>query len=402
MKILIATNSCSDRKYLQICQMRKKTLVDPQQKFFRLLIEGIARNCSDSVEAISALPVSASTVDKYVFRYETEKTEHTVKYHYLPFLNGKLMRYLTLVLSSYVYTKRWIRENKEEEKWIIMDPLCPMVSIPCRRLAQRKGVRVAAVITDIPSLATGMKERKESFIKQKGMDLFQRISDQDLYSYDAYIPLTESINEKVNIHNKPYRVVEGFADSGDHTIANEHGNYVMYAGGVYEKYGVKTLVDAFAELAPQGVELHIFGDGTYVEELKRVSAVHTNIKYMGCLLPHEVVEKEKRALLLVNPRPCNEEFAKYSFPSKTMEYLLSGTAVVSTKLPGIPNEYFKYMYAFKGASREEIKETLAEILLQPKERILERGRNGHEFVLKEKNNIVMAKKILNWLETMSE
>ena len=83
---------------------------------------------------------------------------------------------------------------------------------------------------------------------------------------------------------------------------------------------------------------------------------------MGCVTPDKVVEYEKRALLLVNPRPTNETFSKFSFPSKTMEYLLSGTAVVSTKLPGIPEEYFDYMFSFDSDDRDSIFDKLNELL----------------------------------------
>ena len=43
-----------------------------------------------------------------------------------------------------------------------------------------------------------------------------------------------------------------------------------------------------------------------------------------------------QSLWPVNPRQNNEEFTKYSFPSKTMEYLASGVPVVAYKLDGIP------------------------------------------------------------------
>ena len=37
------------------------------------------------------------------------------------------------------------------------------------------------------------------------------------------------------------------------------------------------------------------------------------------------------------------EYTKYSFPSKTMEYLLSGSKVVMYRLAGIGEEYYQYI-----------------------------------------------------------
>lgn len=402
MKILVVTNSCSERMYQEICEMRKKPLVDPQQKFFRLLIEGLAKNDNCDIEVLSALPVSASTVNRYVFPYRTETTKEKIKYHHIAFLNGRLMRYLTVFVSAYKFMRKWVKDKQAKNTWIIVDPLCPIVAIPSRIVAQKKGIRVLAVITDMPTLATNMKENRESIIKAKFMEFYQKISNKDLTSYDAYIPLTESINEEININQKPFCVVEGFADVTDSEIIDVHSNFIMYAGGIYEKYGVKTLVEAFLELEIEDVELHIFGNGSYVDELLKVCISHPRIKYKGCVLPQDVVAIEKKALLLVNPRPCNEEFAKYSFPSKTMEYLLSGTAVVSTRLPGIPEEYFEHMYVFRDDTKNGIKDTLSDILNQPRARIIDMGRRGHEFVLKEKNNVVMAQKILSLLEKINK
>ena len=41
LDILVVTNSCSQKKYDEICEKRIKPSIDPQQKFFRLMIEGL-------------------------------------------------------------------------------------------------------------------------------------------------------------------------------------------------------------------------------------------------------------------------------------------------------------------------------------------------------------------------
>ena len=243
-----------------------------------------------------------------------------------------------------------------------------------------------------------MKNRKDNIIKRTFLSIHQHISDKDLQKYDAYITLTESINDAININQKPHIVIEGFADSEDVEILEKHENYIMYAGGVYEKYGVKSLVEAFMKIDRKDVDLYIFGEGTYVDELKAICAKNSRIKYMGCISTDAVVKKKKKALLLVNPRPTNEEFSKYSFPSKTIEYLLSGTAVVSTNLPGIPEEYFKYMFKFSDCTTEAIRKDLNWILSQSMTTLVQLGRKGHEYVALKKNNLEMTKKIFKFLK----
>ncbi len=397
MDILVVTNSCSQKKYEEICKKRIKPVIDPQQKFFRLMLSGLSEANDGKVMALSALPVSASTVKQKTFAYEEESDDTGVNYRYLPFKNGKIARYLSLITSAKRYVKDWCKDKSPNTSAIIVDPLIPVIAIPARKVAQKHGIKVCAVVTDIPTLSTNMKERKESTIKKWLMGIYQKISDADLKSYDAYIPLTESLNEAVNEKKKPYIVVEGFADSKDTEIAEHHENYIMYAGGVYEKYGVKALAEAFISLNRKDIQLYIFGDGSYVEELKSVQEKYQNIRYMGCVSPEEVVAYEKQALLLVNPRPTNEKFAKYSFPSKTMEYMLSGTAVASTRLPGIPEEYFGYMYSLDDESCAGLAGRLSEILSHSKDELANKGKKAHDFAIGNKNNVVMAEKIIKMI-----
>ena len=86
MKILVVTNSCSEEMYKKVCDLRTGKIVDPQQKFFRLLIDGLASVKGIDVEVMSALPVSASTVKQYVFGAKEEKTVIGAHYHYISFL----------------------------------------------------------------------------------------------------------------------------------------------------------------------------------------------------------------------------------------------------------------------------------------------------------------------------
>lgn len=395
MEILVVTNSCSQKKYEEIRKKRIRQVIDPQQKFFRLMLSGLSEANNGNVTALSALPVSASTIAQKTFAYEEETDETGVEYHYLPFRNGKITRYLSLIASTKKYIKEWCKDKSVDTASIIVDPLNSVIAIPARKIAQKRGIKVCAIVTDIPTLCTNMKGRKESIIKKWMMRAYQKVSDTDLKFYDAYIPLTESINEVVNVKGKPYAVVEGFADSKDTEISENHEDYIMYAGGVYEKYGVKALTEAFISLNREDIQLYIFGEGSYVEKLKKIQKENPNIKYMGCVSPEEVVDYEKRALLLVNPRPTGEKFAKYSFPSKTMEYMLSGTAVVSTRLPGIPEEYFDYMYAFEDESCDGIADKLNEILGLSKCELISKGKAAHDFVSENKNNIVMAEKVIS-------
>ena len=85
---------------------------------------------------------------------------------------------------------------------------------------------------------------------------------------------------------------------------------------------------------------------------------------------------------------------KYSFPSKNMEYMVSGTPVLTTNLPGMPEEYKDYVYLFEDESVQGMARKIREVLSLPTNELYRKGRAAKEFVLNEKNNICQTHKIL--------
>lgn len=71
---------------------------------------------------------------------------------------------------------------------------------------------------------------------------------------------------------------------------------------------------------------------------------------------------------------------------------------LTTKLPGMPSEYHDFVYLFDDESVEGMARTLEWVLSLPKAELHAKGNAAKEFVLREKNNVVQAKKLLNLFE----
>jgi hypothetical protein len=110
----------------------------------------------------------------------------------------------------------------------------------------------------------------------------------------------------------------------------------------------------------------------------------------------QILEREKQASLLVNVRDNHDEFTKYSFPSKVIEYMLSGTPMFMTRLSGIPVEYYNYVYSVTNNEVETLRIAMEEICRKSPEELMAFGRNAQEFIKNEKNGRVQAKKILSF------
>lgn len=152
-------------------------------------------------------------------------------------------------------------------------------------------------------------------------------------------------------------------------------------------------------LPQENFRLKLFGSGPFVEKLKtKYTKKDSRIQYMGVAPNAEVVAAELDASLLVNPRPTHEEFTKYSFPSKNIEYMASGTPLLTTKLPGMPKEYYPYVFLIENESVEGYAKALERVLAQSDEELYVFGEKAKDFVLEKKNSFEQAKRVIELIK----
>ncbi len=391
--ILYVSTLCSNKLITEMFEAGYKP-IQAIQKFNTLLVRGLVEN-GCNVYALSQIPKTA--VPK--FYYRKGETEKGVKFKYSTNIDIKLVYNLYVFLSAFFWTLIWGFRQKKKESVAIFDILqaefCAGSLLACKLC----GIKAVAIVTDLPNLPGMLQKGKKGAIHRYIENLIDRYAN----SFDGYILLTEQMNEVVNREGRPYMVMEGLCDVDMvHSDAERDGTkkkIIIYAGGLHEEYGIKNLVDGFRKLNKRDVELHLFGHGPMVEDIKRLAAEDDRIKYFGIVPNSKVVEAELQAALLVNPRPTVEDFTKYSFPSKNMEYMVSATPVLTTVLAGMPREYHDYVYLLEDESAEGIHDRLKELLINtPGEELRLKGRRAKEFVLKNKNNIYQSNRIIDFIK----
>ena len=177
---------------------------------------------------------------------------------------------------------------------------------------------------------------------------------------------------------------------------------IMYAGSIEAEYGFHELVRAFMSLPNSDIELHIYGNGKFVKTLLEYQKQDPRIKYQGIVSNEQIVILEQQSTLLVNPRLSHQDFVKYSFPSKTSEYMLSGTPLLTTKLPGIPKEYFEYLYTFEEETIEGFANKMKKVLALPSTELQDMGRRAQQFILENKNNLIQTKRLIDFFTKLQK
>lgn len=402
MNIIYLSSCCSEKTFNELSSKGITHTIPQAQKYHILLMEGLSQNITGNIFVISAIPVNRQWTKQFFFKRKEEK-QGDIHFIYNSFLNFPVLRQLTRFYAAKREIGRIYKKNND--CIIICDILNQSIANAARKSGHKHNIPVIGIVTDVPGYTSGANQKIYSFIKRKISEFAEKKAYQNLHKYDAYLLLTEAMNKVVNKKNKPYIVLEGHCDSKMANIQNTIENksfpkIAMYAGGIHREYGIELLVKAFIKGAFKDWELHIYGDGNYKKDLQELSTRIPNIKYYGIQTNSVIVQNQLKATLLLNPRPTDTEYVKYSFPSKTMECMASGTPLCTTRLPGMPPEYYPYVYFFDDESEEGMLDTLNALLRKDEIELYEFGKRAKKFVMAEKTNIKQAKKLLDFIGSL--
>lgn len=399
MKIIYVSTLCSQKVLKFIMETSTVKPGMAPQKFNRLLVEGLAAKGNECrVETLSEIPIPSLCHKKHFWNIPSEKNGN-ITYNYIPMINWPILKSALVLVISFFKLPSLILSKPREYKIILCDIINIPLSLSVFLISRIFKIKIVAIVTDLPSTQLGHE--------RSGRRISKKISKLILHKYDAYVFLTEQMNQVVNRRNRPYLIMEGLVDISAKDLPEFPKNkgcnrIILYAGGLSKANGIKDLIEAFLKMKDENIRFHIYGTGEMENELPHYMNLDNRIVYYGILPNKEIVEKQLTATLLVNPRFTHEEFVKYSFPSKNIEYMVSGTPVVTTCLPGMPTEYYDYVYLFHDESVSGFKTTLTNILNLDNEVLIAKGREAKEFVLKFKNNIVQARRVLDLCKSLQQ
>lgn len=393
MKLLYFGTVCNrDAFEARQAKSRRKASVAPLN-FESALLEGFADH-GVSAEVYS-FPMVASFPGSPLFSWGRREEEIAGGYRcrWLPAVNLKGLKQLSQRLS----VRRSLRliRKRQVDAVLIYSVYAPVAG-PVQKACKKYGVPCCCILADLP--ADMYENRKVSFLKKALSRLYTGKAIRLQSGFDRYVYLTEAMASVVN-PDAPYLVVEGIADAVLHDAFSDQPRKkaVMYAGALNEKYGIRSLAEVFLALDLPDWELWIFGQGDLSGYFSDLAQKEPRLRYFGRVDRAKVLQAENEASLLVNPRPVGERYTKYSFPSKTIEYMLSGTPLLMTELEGIPREYFDHVYSAGDGSRAALKAALTGALEDGELLRKQKGLAARAFILSRCTAKRQAGRILEFL-----
>lgn len=398
MEILFCSSVYNMSDYAQLRQNSKVSLSLADHNLNYNIILGLDATLGKSISLINNEQIpNYPAYPKIFFRKQLWKHAEDARDENCGFINLPFLKHVSRFHTTYTALKQQIRMVGEKEVYILTYDLHWGISRAIRKAKKNfPQIHICAILPDIPNemLAASNNgnikviEKLRALIKMKFIQMF-----------DSYVFLTEHMKSIVNVSQKPYVVIEGIYNNVQSTLESKRNDkkIILYSGQLNPAYGLNNLLSAFIEIYSEhkDYELWLCGSGSLEGKIRKLEKECPAIRYYGYVDSDTIRKYQVEASVLVNPRQNTGEFTKYSFPSKTMEYLASGRPVVGYRLDGIPKEYDSYIQYVNGNSVSDLRDKLLEICSLPKERQEEIGIKSRQFIITKKNPKKQAQQIID-------
>ena len=368
--------------------LSKQSLDYAAHNFQSALIRGFTEN-NFNVSYLNIPPIGS-----YPFFFRNIFVDAGFDKNNISYLNFPIIKWHLISSKVYKKTLNWILSKPAQSKKIILIYSYTFLNEIYKATKGRSDVKIVLLIADMPDFSN----QKENLLTKLRSLIPNKTIDFSMAS--AYILVSQHINNLVNLENKRYMVLEGIYNDTQNTISKPKKKYITYTGGLYKKYGILDMLNAVDLIEDKEYRFIFCGTGDCVEEIKSRKNINPNIEYRGVLNRSDVLSLQQESTLLLNPRHSNESWTKYSFPSKTLEYLASGTPVVMNRLESIPKEYFEFLTFLSSEDSYGIASTINNILKNKLDDLNLKGIQAKNFIRIHKSSKSQTKRIINFISEL--
>lgn len=384
----------------------RNNMQDAANAFQWKIVSGMESNMESPMQIFNMIPIGS-----YPKNYDDMFVKETSFEHIkgakdinIGFLNLCYIKHFIREFYLKPHVARWTKKVGVRRKVIISYTLdaAYLKSIKKAKIMD-PSIITCAIVPDLPlytNLSKNLSPLLKLYIK------FNNIRLKKLLNYiDSYVLITEQMKDELP-PNKPYQIIEAIAedifDKSSVSKTDDNIRTILYTGTLHQKFGILHLLEAFSMIKDEKYRLVICGIGDSEKRIEEMAKLDSRIDFRGQVSRGEALRLQCTSTVLVNPRLNNEVFTRYSFPSKTMEYLASGTPVVSYKLDGIPDEYDKYITYVPDEKVESLRDTLISVCEKDAIELKRSGQKSRKFVLENKNNLIQTKKIFKLIEQVKK
>ena len=380
MNILVFSSAMTETDF-SLYQEEAKIKPNPSnQNFYYKLIKTLAIN--NTVSVVSHRPLIKGMFKRGYLESDT-KMDGNIKFYYTNNRTDKFFKLFKEKQSIEKTAKQAIEDFMSNNFIIVTDTLRLNLIKAAKKIANVYGVKIVGMLTDNPyNLSSGSIYVKK-YLVQQAADL------------DGYLSLTNGL-VKIYNENAPSYIFEGLVAEESEGKKDPIFNYFYFGGSLYERYGVKTLVDAFHNSNIKA-KLVLAGSGPLDSYIEQLANDDYRILYLNQLSKEKNIAYMRNSIANINPRPLDLKMDNESVPSKLLEYLSIGTPVISTKFPKLYSTFKDDVHWIDGNTIDAMKIALESYDISKQEEHLKKAATARRKVFEFYGLSIQAESIDHFL-----
>ena len=350
MNIILFTSAMVDSEFAKYQEEANIKPNPSNQNFYSKLIKALS--FKNNVSVVSHRPFVKGMFDDDILERK-QTSDGLVKYYYTKMELTRSYKMFDEVDEIAFCGERALQDLNSEKFIIIVDVLRVNLVKGAIKFARKYNAKIIGVLTDNPANLSNIKHSYVKMVYRNAMRL------------DGFLTLSNGLLRAYKVSQKPNYVFEGLVDEEEPMKKMPIGNYYFFGGALYERYGVKRLINAFIDSdIPE--KLVIAGNGPLREYIFQNTEKNSKILYLSQLPKHKIYGLEQNAIANINPRPFSRRLDEESVPSKLLEYLASGVPTISTIHSRLFDIFQEEVFWIKDDTADGIKKALNEFSLQNK------------------------------------
>lgn len=396
MKYIFCSSVYNMADYQHLSSKSKVPLSLADHNLNSNLILGLDEATGSPITLINNVPIpNYPNYPRVIFKKQLWQHTEGAKDQNCGFINLPVIKHISRAFTTYAAIKKAVKEAGNEPVLLLTYDLHLGACLAIRR-AKRvfPKLRTFLFMPDVPNVvlqaSTGGQVTRSAKIRAG-------IKMKFISQFDAYGFITAALSDVVDIKGKKHTVIEGIYNNHQQPLAapSTDKKIIFYSGQLNPAYGMENLLQAFQNIykTHRDYELWLCGSGKLADHIRALEKTCPGIRYYGYVDGTRVRQLQAEATVFINPRQNTDAFTRFSFPSKTMEYLASGRPVVGYKLDGIPGEYDSYIAYVPDNSIAALEETLLRVCSLPADQREQMGNAARAFILEKKNPKAMCQRI---------
>lgn len=365
------------------------------------ILKGL-KKLHDDINVVTEIPIATYPREKRIFiKAGNIEVTDGIQADIVPFVNMFVLKQITMIVCAFFMLFKWAMKNPKEKKVIITYNSFPYISIPTVLVSKIFKIKKVCIFADPPIDAS-----KRSMVIRIAKYFERKSTEKNIKKFDGIIALNKEAVEKYSPNIK-YVLIDGGFDINDKPHNKPGGQWIgyssgdvidiLFSGGLYEYNGLSNLINAFKSIKNNEMRLTIYGEGPLKEVIKKSTQEDSRIIYKGNVSNDEMLVIQQNAGILINPRPIDEPMSLYTFPSKIIEYMLSGTPVITTKLNGLTPDYLQNVFVIENNSILEITKGIEFVVGLDREQLINKAIKARDFIIKNKTWDIQSKKIYDFI-----